>query len=42
MRWIAKLYPTDGFAGRHGALLADCIIVVSAMAGVLVLTFTLV
>jgi hypothetical protein len=43
VRWLArKLYPKDSFADRRGALLADSILLVSAIVAVFVLAVTLV
>ncbi|MEE8214752.1 MAG: hypothetical protein V3R79_09195, partial [Alphaproteobacteria bacterium] len=43
VRWLAnKLYPKDAFAARRGALLADSILLVSAIVALVVLAVTLV
>ena len=43
MRWLAnKLYPKDAFADRRGALLADSVLLVSAIVALIVLAVTLV
>ncbi len=42
MRWlIDKIYPKDAFADRRGALLADSILLVSAIVALLVLAVSL-
>jgi len=43
VRWLAnKLYPKDDFADRRGALLADTVLLVSAIVALLVLAVTLI
>ena len=43
MKWLAnKLYPKDAFADRRGALLADTVLLVSAIVALLVLAVTLI
>jgi hypothetical protein len=43
VRWLAnKLYPKDAFADRRGALLADTVLLVSAIVALLVLAVTLI
>ncbi len=41
MRWLAKFYPKHTFADRRGALLADAILLVSAIIVLLVLAVSL-
>jgi hypothetical protein len=43
VRWLAnKLYPKDAFADRRGALLADTVLLASAIIALLVLAVTLI
>lgn len=43
MRWLVKkLYPKDSFADRRGALIADSVLLVSAVVAIFVLAVTLI
>jgi hypothetical protein len=43
VRWLVnKIYPKDAFADRRGALLADSILLVSAIVALLLLAVSLV